>query len=131
LIASPVDNCFTFDAGVEDDDFEAVKICMRGGNLVEFRKQISGNFDSIGEWPGFLKLSPEIANALADRLDDYVASGKSDQPYEEAVRDILLEYPENTFGIADVTGIPWIEIDFPEDAIRAEQEILPAIKAFR
>ena len=28
----------------------------------------------------------------------------------------------------DVTGLPWIEIDFPVDVVRARGEILPAIR---
>lgn len=31
------------------------------------------------------------------------------------------------FEVADITGIPWIEIDFPADVQRAEQEILPRL----
>jgi choline kinase len=40
---------------------------------------------------------------------------------------VLLERPQ-AFGFEDVTGLPWIEIDFPEDAARATDEILPAIR---
>jgi len=31
------------------------------------------------------------------------------------------------FGYEDVTGLPWIEIDFPADVIRAQNELVPAI----
>ena len=31
------------------------------------------------------------------------------------------------FGFEDVTGLPWIEIDFPEDVERAESDILPKL----
>jgi choline kinase len=30
--------------------------------------------------------------------------------------------------VADVTGSPWIEIDFPNDILRAAQEVLPQLK---
>ena len=30
-------------------------------------------------------------------------------------------------GIEDITGLPWIEIAFPEDIMRARKEILPTI----
>ena len=43
------------------------------------------------------------------------------------VRDVLLSEPPGTFGAEDVTGIPWIEIDFPSDLIRAERHVLPHI----
>jgi len=30
--------------------------------------------------------------------------------------------------LADVTGAPWIEIDFPTDVIRAAHEVLPQLQ---
>jgi choline kinase len=32
------------------------------------------------------------------------------------------------FGYEDVTGLPWVEIDFAEDVRRARDEVLPAIR---
>ena len=40
---------------------------------------------------------------------------------------MLLAQPR-AFGFEDVSGLPWIEIDFPEDVARAGAEILPAIR---
>ena len=37
--------------------------------------------------------------------------------------------PHGTFGYEDITGIPWVEIDFPRDLITAERTVLPRIKA--
>jgi choline kinase len=48
------------------------------------------------------------------------------EPYEEAIRDVLLAEPRQ-FGYEDVTGLPWIEIDFPEDVKRARDDILPRL----
>jgi choline kinase len=123
-------NCFIFDAQVDDDD-EPVKLCIRGGHPVEFRKKISGQFDRVGEWPGFLKLSPQWAAKLAARLDRYMEAGRTAEPYEEAIRDLLLEAAPGTFAIAEISGIPWIEIDFGEDLRRAIEVILPAIEKFK
>jgi choline kinase len=30
--------------------------------------------------------------------------------------------------VADVTGLPWIEIDFPNDVVRAARDVLPQLK---
>jgi choline kinase len=43
------------------------------------------------------------------------------------VRDLLLERSQ-MFNTADVTGSPWIEIDFPNDVVRARAEILPQLQ---
>jgi choline kinase len=31
------------------------------------------------------------------------------------------------FGFEDITGLPWIEIDFADDVLRARSEILPRL----
>jgi choline kinase len=46
------------------------------------------------------------------------------------VRDLLLE-KRHVFHIADVTGAPWIEIDFQNDVKRAADEVLPQLNALR
>jgi choline kinase len=48
-------------------------------------------------------------------------------PHEEAVRDLLRER-SHVVEVADVTGAPWIEIDFPNDVTRAAEEILPLLQ---
>lgn len=48
-------------------------------------------------------------------------------PHEKAVRDLLLERSQ-VFDTADLTGSPWIEIDFPNDVARAAAEILPQLQ---
>jgi choline kinase len=48
-------------------------------------------------------------------------------PHEEAVRDLLLERSQKV-QVTDVTGCPWIEIDFPLDVERAARQILPRLE---
>ena len=126
LVDTRQPNAFLIDRDFEPGD-EPVKLCLRNGVLAEFRKKIAGDYDVVGEWPGFLRLAPAEAKKLASALDAYVTSGRRDQPYEEPMRDVLLAEP-HLFGIEDVTGMPWIEIDFPEDLARAEQDILPLLR---
>ena len=115
-----------FDREFEDGD-EPVQLCLRGSKIVEFRKQVDVAFDAVGEWPGFLKLSPGSANRVAEIADTHVTSGKADEPCEEVFRDVLLAAAPGVFAVEDITGIPWIEIDFAEDVARAENEILPRL----
>lgn len=56
-----------------------------------------------------------------------IGVGHDDAHFEEALRAVLLASPPDRFGVEDVTGLPWIEIDFPADVERAEREILPAL----
>lgn len=115
-----------------DRDFEAgdepVKLCLKNGVPIELRKQLAVglDYDTIGESVGFFRFREDTARRLAQIVAQYVDDGRSNMPHEEAVRDLLLE-SGNRFEVADVTGIPWVEIDFPNDVKRAEQEVLPRL----
>ncbi|MGH8531858.1 MAG: NTP transferase domain-containing protein [Gammaproteobacteria bacterium] len=127
LIHSKARNCFLIDRAFEPGD-EPVKFCVRDGRPVEFRKRIAAGvvYDFCGESVGFFRFSGSVAARLAERADYYHSAGLHAEPYEEAIRDLVLETPE-AFGFEDVSGVPWIEIDFPEDVYRAEREILPRL----
>lgn len=123
-------NCFLMDREFEGGE-EPVKICLRGGEIVEFRKRVSAPFDEQGESVGFFRLSPPVAAAVASAGSRYVVEGRAGEPYEEAIRDVLLASSPGTFGYEDVSGLPWIEIDFPEDVDRAASDVLPRIEGPR
>jgi choline kinase len=127
LVRSGVANCLSYDRDIEPGD-EPVKICLKGGIPAEFGKIVSETFDGFGEWVGFLKLTPAIASQLADRLDHFMQNGGRNRPMEDAVRELVRELPPGTFGIADVSDLPWTEIDFPEDVAKARDQVLPAIE---
>lgn len=127
LIASPTANCFLMDRDVEPGE-EPVKLCMRDGRLVDFHKQPTEAHDYYGEWIGFLKLAPEMARRVPGATKPYVDSGKESLLYEVAIRDLVLADRDGAFGVEDVTGLPWIEIDFMQDVVRAEAEILPLLE---
>lgn len=121
-------DCLLLDQDFEQGE-EPVKICVKGGHIVDFRKQIEDSleFDIQGESVGFFRFSPDTMQRLFARCEDYIRRGENDTPYEEAIRDLLLESPEQ-FHYEDISGMPWIEIDFPEDVTRAKNEILKVIK---
>jgi choline kinase len=105
---------------------EPVKVCFRGGVMVDFRKRPEHAHDWHGESVGFFKFSAEQAAALADACEPYIAAGQHDIEYEEAIRDMLLASP-STFTHVDVTDLPWTEIDFPEDVDKARKVVLPLL----
>jgi choline kinase len=126
LVAAPGENVLLVDRDIEPGD-EPVKICFRGGRIVDFRKRPVHAHDWHGESVGFFRFSSATAAALADRCAAYVEEGRVDLEYEEAIRDLILADPDR-FGAADVTALPWIEIDFEADVIRARTEILPLLE---
>jgi choline kinase len=115
-----------------DRDFEAgdepVKLCLSAGTPVELRKQLAADlqYDTIGESVGFFRFDETAARRLAALVAGYIERDCAHMPHEEAVRDLLTERSQ-VFEVADVTGAPWIEIDFPIDVIRAAHEVLPQL----
>jgi len=116
-----------------DCEFEAgeepVKLCVREGLPVELRKQLDPGlqYDVIGESLGFFRFDERAARRLAAIVADHVDSSRAHLPHEEAVRDLLLERSQS-FEICDMTGVPWIEIDFPADVERATHDVLPQLE---
>jgi choline kinase len=126
LVNSRHPNCMLIDRAFVPGD-EPVKICVRDGEIVEFRKWLSTEFDFCGESVGFFKFSAEAAEQIMLQTDVSLRQGRRNEPYEETIRDVLLTSPRGTFAFEDVTGMPWIEIDFAADVERANSEILPRI----
>lgn len=128
LINSNINNCFLLDRNFIPGD-EPVKLCInKQGNIIEFRKQLPLDieYDIIGESVGFFKFDNIMGKRIINRIDEYLADNNSEAPYEEVLRDLLLETPES-FGYEDISGLAWIEIDFPEDIARAKNHILPRL----
>ncbi len=126
LVNSRHQNCLLLDRAFDPGD-EPVKVCVRDGEIVEFRKWLSAEFDFCGESVGFFKLSAEVAKKIIIQTELYLRRGRRHEPYEETIRDVLLTSPRGTFAFEDITDMPWIEIDFVADIARANAEVLPRI----
>jgi choline kinase len=126
LLNSPHANCLLVDRNLEPGD-EPVKVCIENKTIVNFGKIIPRTYETMGEWPGFMKLSPGIARRMVEACAAIIGAGRPEQPCEDAIYDVLMAEP-GVFGFEDVTGEPWIEIDFPEDLDRAKDVILPKLE---
>jgi choline kinase len=125
LLSSPRPDCILIDRDVELD-LEALEVRIRDGRIVAFGKGVTfRHYDTRAEWIGFARFSAETAQRLAAAIERYVQAGRVHVIYEEPMRDVMLE--EHGFGFADATGLPWAEIDFPEDLRHAESEVLPRL----
>jgi choline kinase len=121
-------NRLLIDRNFEEGD-EPVKVCVRDGKPIELRKRLAPGLqpDTIGESVGFFRLDEPAACRLAQLVAGYIERSGADLPHEEAVRDLLLE-GSHCFEVIDITGVPWIEIDFAADVLRAEHEVLPRLQ---
>ena len=126
LIEDTSENCFLFDRRIDPEE-DPVSLCIRDGAPVDFGKGVEGEFDAVGEWPGFMKMSARVAARVADAADSFVADDRLGVAYEEAMRAVLKSEPPGTFGYVDVSDVPWIEIDLPSDLERAKHIIVRCI----
>lgn len=126
LVETRLSDCFLLDRAIEPGD-EPVKLCIRDGRIVDFHKRPRIAHDWHGESVGFFRFSRRAAAELARRVSRYVAAGRGELEYEEAIRDMVVESPAERFGFEEVSDLPWTEIDFAEDVRRARAEILPLL----
>jgi len=127
LVDSAESNVLLLDRAIEPGD-EPVKLCVRDGQIVDFRKKPTEAHEWYGESVGFFRFTPEAAAELAQRADDYVTHGRRMMEYEEPIRDMIMASEAGRFGFEDISGLPWTEIDFPEDIVKA-RAILPDLVA--
>ncbi len=129
LIDSGHPNCYLIDRDFVPGD-EPVKIAMHKGHMVEFRKALPDDleFDTLGESVGFFKFNGDCAAEIVRVCAEYETEGLLGAPHEEALRDVLLAQPE-VFACEDISGLPWVEIDFPEDVERAIKQVLPNLQS--
>ena len=100
---------------------------VRAGTALCFVRTIDPEqWDLVGETVGFLKVGASDIALLRTAVKQTIAEGGKDQEYECAYERLLTRSP---FGFERVDDLPWMEIDFPTDIIRADKEILPRIEA--
>ena len=111
-----------------DEGVEPVKVCIRKQRIVEFRKQISQkvDYDMIGESVGFFKFSANGLESIFKKCERFVANGREHEPHEEVIRDCII-HDNMQIEFEDISGLPWLEIDFPQDIVRATESVLPQL----
>ena len=128
LLNSPHESCFLLDRSIEPGE-EPVKLCIDKGRIVDFHKRPQIGHEWHGESVGFFRFSPAVAAELADRVEEYITGGRVHLEYEEPIRDVLLAREGSGFGYEDISGLPWIEIDFPADVETARRVVVPQLLA--
>jgi choline kinase len=127
LLDSGHENCLLLDRDFTPGE-EPVKVAVRNDVIVDFGKKIGTEFDFCGESVGFFRLSASMAKSIIARIQSYLEQGHRDIPYENAIRDVMGPPSGNGFSFEDITGLPWIEIDYTSDIEQANNSILPRIR---
>ena len=97
--------------------------------VVALRRGVMGPpaapYEARAEWVGFVKVGRAAGVELAGTLDAFVREGRIEGDYETALDSLLSRH---RFMACPTGGLPWIEIDFPQDLQAAESEILPRMR---
>lgn len=123
LVDSPSPNALLMDETVTQQGEECM-VVTRGGRVIALTKQMPARYDLAGEGVGFLKVRRADADQLVRSVEAHIRRGTVDMEYEDALAEFFTSVP---VGFERIGGLPWIEIDFPEDVARAERDILPKL----
>lgn len=93
------------------------------GRVTALRRAAVPDHEASGEWVGFARLDAPAVETLRAALGVRIAAGDTGGGYEDALASIL---GTSDVRCVDASDRPWIEIDFPEDARRAETLLMTA-----
>jgi choline kinase len=124
LTGSAYDTSLLLDREFSTDDDDPMLVPVRNGRPIDFRKEWSGDAEFVGESIGFFKIAPVDFPLLIKETQARSRDSSCVASYDDVLRTLVLA---GRFGYEDVTGLPWIEIDFPADVIRARNQLVPAI----
>ena len=105
---------------------EEMKVKLQGDDLVvDISKQMDP-MDADGENVGIVKFSAAGAKVLVGYMDEFIAAGTVKEWAPRAFLEFARHHPLHALS---TKGLPWIEIDFPEDYQRAVTEVYPQIES--
>ena len=70
------------------------------------------------------ELNRQDAPNLLKSVEQRMTQGLLDMEYEDALRDF---FKATSVGVEKIGGLPWTEIDFPEDVLHAQNDVLPKL----
>lgn len=104
---------------------EEMKIKLWFDLVIDFSKELPPE-QADGENVGIAKFGAEGGRRLVEHLESLIAAGFEQAWAPLAFRALAREWPLRAVA---TDGVPWTELDFPEDLERARRVIAPAIRA--
>lgn len=124
LVDSIYPNALLMDETVIQE-IEECMVIVRHGRVAALTKKVPDHYDLAGEGVGFLKVVQSDLRILLQSIERRIDEGLLDLEYEDALEDF---FGETVVGFEKIGGVPWIEIDFPDDVRRAQNHVLPKLK---
>jgi choline kinase len=109
------------------DSGEEVKVTHQGGRVTAVGKIIDTGDPLAGEAVGVVKIAAPDVPLTRQLMDDLVQANPMAE--HEELSQTLCE--QRRLWVKDIGKLSWLEIDFPEDVIRAREIIWPAIQKER
>jgi choline kinase len=104
---------------------EERKVRVRCGRVTDIAKSIDPE-KADGENLGIVKFGPAGAALLIAEMNKLVEAGEVTAWVPRAFKEFAARRPLHVIG---TRGLPWTEIDFPEDYRRAVEVVLPQIES--
>jgi len=122
-VAAAEGACLAYDSNSGDED-EHMKVSFVNGRLKAIAKDMSPD-RVCGENVGILKYDAPTAKMLFAEAASIVEGG-NERCWSPAALNNIAE--RTSIRGVDVAGLPWTEIDFPEDLERARNDVWNAIR---
>ena len=103
---------------------EEMKVKVKDQLVVDISKAMDPG-EADGENVGVVKFSANGAKLLVEYMNKLIEAGATRDWAPRAFREFAQHHPLYALS---TRGLPWIEIDFPEDYQRAVKEIFPLIE---
>lgn len=116
LAASAHDNALLVDVGSVFTG-EEYMTGIESGRVRALRRAAVEGYAATGEWVGFARLNTDAVDRLRDAIGRQIAGGDTAGGYEDTLASLL---PDVHVQVETAADLPWVEIDFPEDAARGE-----------
>jgi choline kinase len=123
LAQSSYENALLMDETVKQTGEECM-VVVEGERVIALTKQMPLHYDYAGEGVGFLKVRQADAPQVVASLRTYVDREVWQMEYEDALVEFFREVK---VGHEKIGGLPWTEIDFMEDVVRAERDVFPRL----
>lgn len=107
-------------------DEEMMKVHVDGFDLLESSKDVPLD-QAFGEWTGIAKFTRTGWQKYLAKVEQLLAEGQFNV-YDTVAMNRLVQR-ERVIQIVPFQGLPFIEIDYPEDLEKARREILPRLRS--
>lgn len=127
LLKSSCDNALLLSDSEKETPLgdEEMKVKVRDKLVVDISKEMDP-LEADGENVGIVKFSGTGAKLLVEYMNKLIAAGAVKDWAPRAFLEFARHHPLHALS---THGLPWIEIDFPEDYRRAVEEVFPKMQS--